>query len=186
MSAYDLPTSLTVGGVGYKIRYNWRCVLDILLACQDPDLDESAKTFVMLHNLYPDWKTIPREHIAEACQKACEFIDCGQHSDPDAPKPKLIDWQQDAAIIMPEINKIAGREVRFDPDIHWWTFFGWFLGIGEGLFASVLSIRQKKAKHKKLEKYEEEFYKANRSIIDMKMLENEEIRAEKDNILKYL
>lgn len=186
MSAYDLPTSLTVGGVGYKIRYNWRCVLDILQACQDPELDESAKTFVMLHNLYPDWESIPREHIAEACQKACEFIDCGQHSDPDAPKPKLIDWQQDAAIIMPEINKIAGREIRHDPAVHWWTFFGWFLGIGEGLFASVLSIRQKKSKHKKLEKYEEEFYKANRSVVDIKVPENEEIRAEKDNILKYL
>ena len=186
MSAYDLPTSLTVGGVGYKIRYNWRCVLDILMACQDPELDESAKAFVMLHNLYPEWYKIPAEHLNEACKKACEFIDCGQSSNQDVARTKLIDWEQDAALIIPEINKIAGHEIRFEPDVHWWTFYGWFLNIGDGLFASVLNIRQKKNKHKKLEKHEEEFYKVNRAIVDLKTPDSAELRAEKDNILKYL
>ena len=43
--------------------------------------------------------------------------------------------------------------------------------IGESLFSSVLNIRQKRAKGKKLEKYEQEFYKDNRNLIDLTVKE---------------
>lgn len=185
MITYDLPTSLTIGEVAYQIRYDWRAVLDILIACADPELDDAGKAECVIKIFYPNWEEIPDHLLAEACDKACEFIDCGQKDD-GKPKPKMIDWEQDAGIIVPEINKVAGREIRLDPNIHWWTFFGWFMGIGDGLLASVLHIRQKKAKHKKLEKWEQEFYNANKALIDMKAPETEEIRKEKDNILKYL
>lgn len=166
MMAYDLPTSLYIGEVEHPIRYNWRTILDILAACADPELDDAEKALCVLQIFYPNWDKIPSECLQEACQKACDFIDCGQKDD-GKPKPKMIDWEQDAPIIIPEINKVAGREVRLDPNIHWWTFFGWFMGIGDGLFASVLHIRQKKSKHQKLEKWEQEFYSANRSMIDL-------------------
>ena len=185
MNAYDLPTSLTIGEVDYPIRYGWREVLDILAACADPELDEQGKAFCMLAILFPNWREIPSEKLPEACEKACAFIDCGQKDD-GKPKPKMIDWEQDASIIIPEINKVAGREVRLDPDLHWWTFFGWFMGIGDGLLASVLHVRQKKAKGKKLEKWEQEFYNANKAIVDMKTPETEEVRKEKESILKWL
>lgn len=185
MNSYDLPTSLTIGEVAYKIRYSWRAVLDVLAACADPELDEQSKAFCILKIFYPNWETIPTDRLSEACEKACEFIDCGQKDD-GKPKPKMIDWEQDAPIIIPEINKVAGREIRLDPDIHWWTVFGWFMGIGDGLLASVLYLRQKKAKHKKLEKWEQEFYDANKALIDMKASETEEIRVEKESILKWL
>ena len=184
-TAYDLPTSLTIGEVAYPIRYNWRAVLDALIACADPELDGEGKAICLLTILFPTWREIPADRLTEACEKACEFIDCGQKDD-GKPKPKMIDWEQDAPIIIPEINKIAGREIRLDPDIHWWTFFGWFMGIGDGLLASVLHIRQKKAKGQKLEKWEQEFYKANKALVDMKAPETEEIRQEKDSILKFL
>lgn len=167
MNAYDLPTSLEIGGVGYSIRYNWRAVLDILMAYNDPDLDPEAQTMVMLQILYPAWYRIPPEHIEEAIRKGCDFIDAGQKDD-GKPKPKMIDWEQDASIIIPEINKVAGREIRLSPDIHWWTFLGWFMGIGDGLLASVLHIRQKKAKGQKLEKWEQEFYNENQALCDLK------------------
>lgn len=188
MSAYDLPTSLRVGEVDYAIRYNWRAVLDALSACADPELDDQHKALCLLMIMYPDWKSIPKDLLNEACEKACEFIDCGQIDD-GKPKPKMIDWEQDAPLIIPEINKVAGREVRLEPNIHWWTFFGWFMGIGDGLLASVLHIRKKKATRKKLEKWEQDFYNENRALIDMsKPTKDEaaEIRAEKDKILKYL
>jgi hypothetical protein len=35
------------------------------------------------------------------------------------------------------------------------------------LFASILDIRTKKAKGKKLEKHEQEFYRDNRALIDL-------------------
>ena len=185
MSAYDLPTSLTIGEVEYRIRYNWRAILDVLIACADPELDDEEKTICMLQIFYPDWQTIPEEHLSEACKKACAFIDCGQRDD-GTPRPRMIDWEQDGPIIIPEINKVAGREVRSTPDVHWWTFFGWFMGIGDGLLSSVLQIRGLKAKGKKLEKWQQEFYRENKAIVDLRKPETREIREEKDNILKYL
>ena len=60
------------------------------------------------------------------------------------------------------------------------------MSIGEGTLATVVHIRQKKAKGKKLEKWEKEFYTANKDLIDIKTPETEEMRKEKENILKYL
>ena len=185
MNAYDLPTSLTIGEVAYSIRYQWRAVLDVLCVSGNPELDEQHKALGMLQIFYPDWEKIPAEHINEALEKASEFIDCGQRSDGKV-KPRMIDWELDAPLIVPEINKVAGREIRLDPDLHWWTFFGWFMGIGDGLFASVLHCRGKLAKGKKLEKWEREFYDANRTLVDIRQEDSEEIRAEKENMLKYL
>jgi hypothetical protein len=123
--------------------------------------------------------------LQEAIQKASEFIDCRQKPD-GTRKKKTMDWIQDADLIIPAINTVAKREVRADPNIHWWTFFGWFMGVGDGLLASVLHVRSKKAKGKKLEKWEKEFYDANKMLVDFVTHETDEIRAEKDNILKYL
>ena len=185
MTAYDLPTSLNIGGVGYTIRWNWRAILDILMAYNDPELDQQGQALVLLQIFYPEFYKIPDEHLEEAIRKACEFIDCGQRDD-NKPKPKMIDWEQDASIIIPEINKVAGREIRLDPNIHWWTFMGWFMGIGDGLLASVLHIRQKKAKGQKLEKWEQEFYTANKAACDIQRRYTAEEQAEIDNLSKWL
>lgn len=185
MSAYDLPSSLIIGEEAYTIRCGWRAIMDILIAMNDPELDDPGKMTVMLYILYPEAEHIPEAHLEEALQKACDFIDCGLKDD-GKPKPRMIDWAQDASLIIPEVNKVARMEVRLDPNIHWWTFFGWFMGIGDGLFANILSLRQKKAKGKKLEKWEKDFYKENRALIDLRTTETEETRAEKDSILKYL
>lgn len=185
MNAYDLPTSLTIGGVGFAIRPGWRYIMRILAACNDPDVSPRARCRIILKVLYPKWKEIPPDCVEEAIRKACDFIDCGQKDD-GKPKPRVLDWEQDAAIIIPEINKVAGREIRLDPNIHWWTFMGWFMGIGDGLFASVLHIRQKKAKGQKLERWERDFYEANKSICDLQRRYTAEERAEIDEINKWL
>lgn len=185
MGVYDLPTSLKIGEVDFPIRYGWRAAMDIFAAFSDPELDEEMKTETMMQILFPDYLKIPPGRMQEAVEKACEFLDCGMKQEKKH-RPRTMDWEQDAAIIIPAINQVAGREIRLDPDIHWWTFFGWYMSIGEGLFSSVLSIRQKKTKGKKLEKYEEEFYRENKDLIDLKKPESEEIRQEKENLMKWL
>ena len=185
MTAYDLPTSLKIGEVAYSIRTGWRTVMDIFAALNDPELDAEMQTETMLRILYVDYIKIPPQHMQEAVEKACEFLDCGIKPD-KTNRPRTMDWEQDAALIIPEINNVSGCEIRMNPDIHWWTFFGWYMSIGSGLFASVLSIRRKKQKGQKLEKYEEEFYRENRHLIEMKRADSKEIREEKENILKWL
>jgi hypothetical protein len=63
---------------------------------------------------------------------------------------------------------------------------GYFSEIGESLFSTVIGIRLKKKKGKKLEQWEKDFYKENRTIVDMKTQETEEIKKEKEAILKWL
>lgn len=183
--AYGLPTSLTVGGVGYSIRTDYRAILDILIAQTDPELDASCKTLVMLQILYEDWKSIPGEYLQEAIDKAVEFIDCGQ-ADDGKKNPRLMDWEQDASMIIPAVNKAAHTEIRAVPYMHWWTFFSYFMETGECLFSSVVHIRQKRAKHKKLEKWEEEYYRENKAIIDLKTKLSEDEQREKEEIEKWL
>lgn len=182
---WALPMALNVGGKDYPIRYQFGAVLDVLSAYSDPELDEDEKTEILLTVIYPDLKEIPQDHIPEAVKKACEFIDCGQRES-GKPRPRLMDWDKDADIIIPAINKVAGMEIRANPDLHWWTFWGFFMSIGESLFSSILHIRRKKAGRKKLDKWEEEFYRENKHLIDMKSPETEEMKAEKESILKWL
>lgn len=184
MTGYELPTSLNIGGVDFNIRTDYRAILDILIACNDPDLDEYAKSEVMIKILFIDWDDIPESMLEEACEKACDFIDCGQKE--DKKRPKLIDWQQDASIIIPAVNKVAHMEVRAVPYMHWWTFFSYFMEIGESLFSNVISYRNNRAKHKKPEKWEKDFYKENKSLIDFKSELSEEEKKQKETIAKWL
>ena len=185
MTGYSLPITINVAGIEYPIRYDFLAVLDILIAMNEPDFDDYAKGTVMLKILYPDWREIPGRHLEEALQKACDFIDCGQAGDKKH-SPRLIDWEQDAAIIIPAVNSVAHTEVRSMPSLHWWTFFGYFLEIRESLLSSVISIRQKKAGHKKLESWEKEFYRENKVLIDFKKEDSEDVKMEKESIMKWL
>lgn len=165
MSAYELPTSLNIRGVDYSIRSDFRAILDVLIALNDKELDDSDKALVLLQIVYVDWQSIPRDCLQIAIEKAMEFISCNCKDD-KKPKPQLVDWEQDASLIIPAINKVAHTEIRAVEYLHWWTFFSYYMEIGESLFASVVSIRQKKAKGKKLEKHEQEFYRENKTLID--------------------
>lgn len=185
MNAYGLPTSLTVGGAGYAIRTDYRDILNILAAQNDPDLDAGCKALVMLKVLYKDWKAIPVEHLQEAMEKAVEFIDCGQ-KDEGKNNPRLMDWEQDAHLIIPAVNKTAHTEIRSLEYMHWWTFFSYFMETGECVFSSVVNIRQKRAKHKKLEKWEEEYYRENKAMIDLRTKLSEEEQKAKDELEKWL
>lgn len=185
MTGYDLPTSVCGGGTEYPIRTDFRAVLDVLCAMNDPELGEREKSIVLVQIMFPDWQNIPFEHLQECCKKACEFIDCGNRDD-GKPHPKMIDWEQDAPIIVPAVNSVAHAEVRSVPYLHWWTFWGYFMEVGESLLSSVLNIRDKKAKHKKLEKWEQEFYRENKEIIDFKRKETAEEKAARESIEKWL
>lgn len=185
MNAYDLPTSLMIGGVEHPIRTGWRVVMDIFAMYNDPDFDREMKAVGLVKMIYPRWREIPSEAVPEAIEKACEFLDCGQKPDSQN-RPRLVDWEDDAAIIVPAVNGIAGLDVRLHPDIHWWTFFGWYMGIRESLFSTVLHIRKKKKSGKKLDKWEEEFIRENRNLINLRKRYTAEELKDQEYFNKYL
>ncbi len=189
MNVWSFPTSLNIGGVQYEIRTDYRVVLDLLIALNDPELSDSdnkmsayMQSRVILEIMIPDCDNIPQGHIQEALDKVAEFIDMGIGD--DSKKPKTMDWEQDAAIIIPAINKVLNKEIRAEKYMHWWTFLGAYMEIGEGLFSNVIHIRQKKAKGKKLEKWELDFYKENKSLIDFQHKEKRS-NEEKEMLRDY-
>lgn len=189
MDNWKLPTTLRVGGKDYEIRTDYRAVLDILIAMNDTDIyagmneqeKNTEQSMTMLQILYLDFDSIPPQHWKEAAEQAIEFIDSGFSSD-NKPKPRLMDWNQDAPILIPAVNKVAGKDIRAEEYMHWWTFLGLFMEIGESTFATVVGLRDKKKRGKKLEKWEQEFYKNNKSLVDLKAKQTERSEEEKEEL----
>lgn len=175
----SLPKQLEVDGEMYDIRTDYRNCLLILEAFNDPDNSLEIAYEVMLSVMY---KKMPYD-VNEAIEKAVWFLNCGNSlkNDKTSEKP-VYDWEKDEHMIFSEINKVAGREIREDKYMHFWTFVGLFQGIGEGFFCTVLSIREKLNKGKALDKTEKEFYKRNESVIKLEPKRSQLEQAQYDYI----
>lgn len=168
MSVWDLPKSLEVNGKEYDIRSDFRAILDIINVFTDPNYEVDEKWIVCLTILYVDFDDLPSADYEEAMKKASWFIDCGNEEEKDTKKPPLMDWVQDAPVIIPSINRVLGYECRAKEYVHWWTFVGAYMEIGESLFSQVISIRSKQQKGKPLDKYEKEFLVENKDLVILK------------------
>lgn len=181
----ELPQSVSVCGKKYAIRTDFRDILKIVTAFGDPSLEDNEKVYICLFILYEDFDAMPHRDYEEAFKVAIRFIDhsAADGEEEDARKsPHVMDWEQDEAIMFPAINKVAGFETRCAEYVHWWTFMGYYMEISEGVFSNVLSLRIKKAKGKKLEKWEQDFWNTNKGICALKTKLSEEEQAEKDKL----
>lgn len=180
----ELPRTVSVNGVEYAVRTDFRDILKIVTAFTDPELEENEKVYVCLFIFYEDFDRLPRRDYEEALKEAIRFIDHDDTIDEEENRktPRVMDWEQDEAIMFPAINKVAGFETRSAEYVHWWTFMGYYMEISEGVFSNVLSIRLKKAKGKKLEKWEREFWTSNKSLCVLKEKLSAEEQAEKDRL----
>lgn len=175
-----LPQNVEVCGEKYKIRSDYRAVLDICSALTDPNLTDEDKAVVALDIFYPSFENMPVEHYQEALEKCYWFIDCGDVERTNKELPRLVDWEQDFQYIVAPINHVCGQEIRSVEYLHWWTFMSAYMEIGGSTFAQIVRIRSLKAKGKKLDKADQEWYKQNRHLVDFKQIYTE---TEKD-ILK--
>lgn len=183
-----LPNGLSVAGKEYEICADYRTALLIFEAFDDPELSDSDKMKIMLDSLYMEPESIPGEHLSEALEKASWFLDGGEDykESREERKSQILSWTQDEKMIFSGVNKAAGYEVRAVDFLHWWTFLGYFAEMGECLFTTVKSIRQKRADHKRLDKWELDFYKKNRDLINIKKTYSATEQAERDEINKWL
>ena len=177
----ELPKSLSVNNVEYDIRSDFRDILKIVCAFNDPELENEEKIYVCLCILYEGFDSIPKSDYEAAFKAALDFIDAGAKSD-NKKSPRTMDWEQDENIMFPALNKVAGFETRTAEYVHWWTFMGYFMEISEGVFSHVLSLRGKKAKNKKLEKWEREYWQANKDICVLKPKLTAEEQEAKDRL----
>lgn len=172
---YDLPKSLEVCGVDYAIRYDFRAVLDICIALNDPDLTDEDRGEVALSILYVDFESMPPEHYDEAVKKCTWFINGGEEQEEGKKNATLMSWEQDFPILVAPINRVCGQDIRAIPydektnegGFHWWSFLSCYMEIGDCLFAQVVRIREKKRSGKKLDKSDREFYQKNKKLVDL-------------------
>jgi hypothetical protein len=182
MNHWSLPVSATIGGVQYPINTDYRDVLDIIKYLNDATKSEYARWRIAIALFYEG--DVPDEYQEEAAKFLSDFI--SYDSKDDKKGPKLMDWQQDGAMIIADVNKVAGREIRAEKYIHWWTFLSYFYGIGEGQLSTVVNIRSKKAKGKKLDKWEQEYYRDNRDKVDFHGQDSAEKAAVQEYFNKWL
>lgn len=183
-----LPTALEINGAEYEINTDFRVVLTIFEAFEDPELSEKEKSLVMLYLLFVEPGAIPRGDLQDALTKAAWFIDGGgaERKETGSSGKRVFSWVHDEKILFSAINKVAGFETRAAEYLHWWTFLGYFNEIGEGMFSTVISIRQKKARGKKLDKWDEDFYRANRTLCDLPTARSKAEQEERDYINRLL
>lgn len=159
------------------VRTDYRVILEILTMLKDRELTDSEKAYALLMMFYVDPESI--KNYEEAINACFEFINC--NSSQDSKSPQLVSWEQDLDYIIAPVNRVLGREIREDKETHWWTFVSAYMEIGpECLFSQVVSIRDKKARGKKLEKHESEWYNRNRRIVDIKR----EYTEEEESLIK--
>ena len=163
---FELPTKLNIGGTDYAIRSDYRAVLEICTALSDGELSDGEKALVALEIFYPEFDKMSPTFYREAIEKCYAFIDYGQ-SNQGKRGPRLMDWEKDFPHIVAPINRVAGTEIRSVDYMHWWTFLSYFFEIGDCLFAQIVSIRNKQARGKKLEKEEREWLKNNRHLVEL-------------------
>lgn len=164
MSLWELPQSAEIGGKTYAVNADYRDILEIMEYLQDTSEAVEVRWQIAVALFYES--DIPREHLQEAINYLAWFLTCGEQD--EKPGPKLLDWEQDAQPIIADVNKVAGAEIRNMEFLHWWTFLAYFHAIGEGQLSTLVSIRDKLARGKPLEKWEQEYYKKNRSRVDLK------------------
>lgn len=163
---YEIPTTIEIGEREFHIRNNgdYRMVLDCFAALNDVELSKQERLFASLIIFYDDFNDLEDidivEDIEELVQKMYDFFSCGGDSGSRS-NYKLVDWEEDAQLISSAINKVANKEIRAESYIHWWTFMGYYAAIGECPLSTIIHIRDKIIKGKKLEKHERQFRSEN-------------------------
>ena len=185
---YELPTTIDINEQSFTIRNrgDYRMVLDCFDALNDADISQEERIYSALIIFYDclqeieDIENIFGDFVEEAILKMFDFFNCGQENSGYMTNKILVDWKKDSQIITAAVNNVAGKEVRAEPYLHWWTFMGYYISIGESVFSTVVSIRDKITKCKKLDKFDRKFQVENPSYFKWNSKPVSEIEADRE------
>lgn len=165
MECYCLPVKADLGGEEFPVHADFRDILEIFSYLEDPSLPEMIRWRIAVALFYD--RRVPEEKLRQAMEYLAFFITGGE-KEAGGRAQKLLDWEQDGNLIIAEVNKVCHQEIRALPFLHWWTFLGWFHAVGQGQLSTVVALRDKLQRGKKLESWEKEFYRENKARVDLK------------------
>lgn len=166
---YELQTEVIINGASFGIRNkgDFRMVLDCFKALNDEELSEQERLFASLIIFYKDFSTIEdvmkqSDILKQLQEEMFIFFDGGDKDlGSNTDNINVIDWDKDSNLIVSAVNNVAGKEIRSEEYLHWWTFISYYTAINESLLSEVIKLRYKKAKGEKLETYERKFIQNN-------------------------
>lgn len=180
---YELPTAVSINDEEYLIRKqaDYRVILDVIDALQDPELTQEEKVFAALIIFYDGIDSVESvvtsfdsaDKLHEAVKLMYSFINCGDEDIGYKTHHKVIDWVQDEKLIVSAINNVAHTEIRALNYLHWWTFIAYYMAVGESSLATVVGIRDKISRGKKLDDFEKQFKRDNPEYFRWKRDEQE-------------
>lgn len=182
MNPWSLPAAAELDGKRYALHADYRDILEIISYLEDPDLPEALRWRIAVALFYEP--EVPAETLPQAAQYLADFIAGGEEA--EKPGPKLLDWDQDAGAILADVNRVAGREIRGEKFLHWWTFLSWFHAVGEGRLSVLVSIRDKLRRGKKLDGWERDFYRENKAKVDLRQKYSAGELAERERLNRLL
>ncbi len=160
-----LPTKIKVNDNIYDINYDYRTVINILLAFEDQELTNQEKAYIMLKNLYKE--EIPVDDVEEAINKAIKFIDCGKEYTKNNSSERVYSFNKDANYIFTGINSTHHIDIDEKPNLHWWKFVDFFMDMSnECMFGELIYYRKRKIEGK-LTKEEKQNYEKIKDLVDL-------------------
>ena len=166
---WDLPIVVEINGKIHPIRNkcDYRVVLDVICALNDNELTDEEKVKCALFIFYEDISQI--DDFDTAIKEMFRIINGGEEQEENQEqKPSLMDWEHDFSQLAPPISRVLGYDIRTsDKYTHWYSFLGGYMEIGECTFSTIVSIRSKRAKGKKLDKWEEEYIREHRKMVEL-------------------
>jgi hypothetical protein len=165
---WDLPITVKINGVQHPIRNkcDYRIVLDVICALNDQELTDEEKIKCALFIFYEDITKI--DDLEIAVKEMFRIINGGEEQEESRDNtPQIMNWEHDFPILVAPINRVLGYEIRSVLYLHFYTFLSAYYEIGECTFSTIVSIRSKRAKGKKLEKWEEEYLKEHRKMVEI-------------------
>ena len=172
---YSLQTSVKIGQASFEIRNkgDFRMVLDCFAALNDDELTAEEQMYSALIIFYEKITCVEdllvyRKLLVPLYHEMMKFFNEGEaETRSNTGGYKLIDWEKDSNLIISAVNNVAKTEIRALEYLHWWTFMGYYMAIGECTLSTIISLRYKKAHGDKLEKYEKKFISENPQYFDI-------------------
>lgn len=180
-----LPTKIKVNDNIYNINYDFRIVINIILAFEDKELTNTEQVYIMIKNLYKE--EVRPEDRMEAMKKALKFIDGGTEPELENDiKPKRIySFKKDGNYIFSGINQTHHINLSENENMHWWVFLSFFMDMSTDCTFGELVYYRKRKNENKLTKEEKEQYKKIKKLVDLDEKDKVSSQAKKEFLDKF-
>jgi hypothetical protein len=161
----NLPKKIRINGNLYDINYDYRTVINILIAFEDENLTQYEKLYIMVKNLYKD--DISDDEFAEACEKAIRFIDCDKKYTTKTSDKRIYSFEKDGGYIFSGINSTHHIDIEEKRDLHWWKFMDFFMDMNPDCMFGEITYYRTRKNEGKLTDEEKKQYRKIKDIIDL-------------------